>query len=873
VRALFRLGWREARRHRLRSVLVTALIGLPVAVGVVAITVGPSFFGWGETGPLVPGGADVSLDMAGVSGTFVGPDRLESQVEAVLDAVQAAVPGAAASVQEQVTAWRPASPVGADRTERAGAPAPTPVAPLSLVQQADGERSGDEQLVSGRAASGPDEVVLLEPTADQAGLSVGDRLSLALPDAELEVVGIAPGAEDCLCGGGLVAADAFDGPLSGTWSREARQVRVLVDAPAGMSVDELEQRLVQADLGVLPGGPGSSEERAVRWARLGSTVGVVFLLVWTGLIAATGLAVGARRRQRELGLLAANGADPSQLRLAVVAEGAVVGLVGTVAGAALGIVVSFALAGVLESATVDRPVRGIDLVDAAPWVLLVMSCGLCAAVLAARAAANGLGRLTPQDLLRGRRPPPRPAPHWFAAGAVSLAIGFAVAAVVARELARDSTYSNTRLTAVLVVVSLATVTVGLVATVVGASRLLPRLTSRTALPIRLAGRDLARHGLRVGASCGAVALTLAAAIAVATLFEDYRTAPASERVSIPSFSELPDGRRYLEVTTDGFDLVGDQVVDRTASVELGRELRADGFDVVTSQAYFAPPGLELCTNGPDVSLSGCDGAFVLVLDDTTQLRPEVRNALAAGRPASARGGGAEVWLAGVPVATFDLAGVVGHGVDQEGVGSTWSGWTTTVLDPNSVVVGPEGAARLGIDVSVPSLASRVLVIADHDDRGVEQRVRSSLVGTGADVVDAYPSGESRVGWFVAGGIAFVTLVTLLVVLFALALMRIESRGDDGVLAVSGASPSVLRRTQAARAAVMVLMAAAPACAVGWGLLKVFSTPGEVDPSGPSGTDALAVPWWAIGIVLVGLPLLAGLLAGVTDRPARRLRLG
>lgn len=106
----------------------------------------------------------------------------------------------------------------------------------------------------------------------------------------------------------------------------------------------------------------------------------------------------------------------------------------------------------------------------------------------------------------------------------------------------------------------------------------------------------------------------------------------------------------------------------------------------------------------------------------------------------------------------------------------------------------------------------------------------------------------------------------MVVLFALALMRIESRGDDAVLAVVGASPSVARRTQAARAATMVLIAAVPAVAVGWGLVRVLST-----SSGAAPSHVVPVPWWAMAVALVGLPVLAAVTALVTDRPGRRLR--
>src|SRR5258706_1254489 len=70
------------------------------------------------------------------------------------------------------------------------------------------------------------------------------------------------------------------------------------------------------------------------------TIGLLFV----GLVAAAGFAVMAQRRLRALGMLGALGATDGQVRLATVANGAVVGVVGAVVGAALGLAIWIALA-------------------------------------------------------------------------------------------------------------------------------------------------------------------------------------------------------------------------------------------------------------------------------------------------------------------------------------------------------------------------------------------------------------------------------------------------------------------------------------------------------------------------------------------------
>jgi hypothetical protein len=79
----------------------------------------------------------------------------------------------------------------------------------------------------------------------------------------------------------------------------------------------------------------------------------------------------------------------------------------------------------------------------------------------------------------------------------------------------------------------------------------------------------------------------------------------------------------------------------------------------------------------------------------------------------------------------------------------------------------------------------------------------------------------------------------------------------------GASPSVARRTQALRGGLMVLMAAIPATIVGWALVRVVAHT----------RLPVVTPWWAVAAIVVGLPLVTAVLAGMSDRPGRRLRLG
>ena len=79
---------------------------------------------------------------------------------------------------------------------------------------------------------------------------------------------------------------------------------------------------------------GASTQGAVAGGALGA---VTVLLLLVSLVAAAGFAVIAARRQRQLGMLAAIGATRKQLRMVMVAGGAVAGVIAAVAGTVVGL--------------------------------------------------------------------------------------------------------------------------------------------------------------------------------------------------------------------------------------------------------------------------------------------------------------------------------------------------------------------------------------------------------------------------------------------------------------------------------------------------------------------------------------------------------
>jgi putative ABC transport system permease protein len=246
------------------------------------------------------------------------------------------------------------------------------------------------------------------------------------------------------------------------------------------------------------------------------SVTTVFLLL-ASLIAAAGFAVVAQRRLRQLGMLAAVGATPKHVRLVLLANGAIVGVIAAVVGTAAGLAAWLVFAPTLESA-LDRRVDRLSL----PWALIVTTVLL--AVIGAAAAAWWPGRTVARIpvvlALSGRPPRPGPARHSAIAAAALIAAGVACLALSNRERT-------------LLVVA------GIVAIIIGglllgplAIRTFSGVAGRVSIAPRLALRDLVRYQARSGAALAAVTLGLGIAAAVVVVASAEEAKAAAEPPSL-----------------------------------------------------------------------------------------------------------------------------------------------------------------------------------------------------------------------------------------------------------------------------------------------------------------------------------------------------
>ena len=192
------------------------------------------------------------------------------------------------------------------------------------------------------------------------------------------------------------------------------QVTVLFDAP-GVS---------PADIGPTAATPQTVAARSVLNPETISLAAAVLGILLIAMVAAGGFTVLAQRRLRSIGMLAAQGATQSSIRLVVRANGVAAGALGAVAGFALGLVAWLAYRPHAQ-ASAHHVIGVFQLPWTVIWVSMILAVarGLCRRRAARqgdrpgsgrgraiRAPARAEGRTPPDGSVRPRIPGSRPLP-------------------------------------------------------------------------------------------------------------------------------------------------------------------------------------------------------------------------------------------------------------------------------------------------------------------------------------------------------------------------------------------------------------------------------------------------------------------------------
>jgi putative ABC transport system permease protein len=456
-RAVTRWAWRMFRREWRQQLLVLALITVAVAATIIGAAVATN------TPPPANAGFGTAQDLA----TFQAPDpHLAAQIGAlqrrfgraeVIENQTIAIPGSVNTYQ--LRAQNPHGPFGQPMLS----------------------------LVSGHYPTGPGQVAVTSGVASAFRLTVGTLWHQG--GTARRVVGIVQNPQSLLDEFALVAPGQVSAPT---------QVAVLFDAP-GVDPGSLGPNV--QDVQHSQSAPSGNAINPETISIAGLTVGMLLI----ALVAAGGFTVLAQRRLRSLGMLASLGATDKHVRLVVRANGAVVGVVGALLGAVLGLACWLAYRPLLESSA-----HHLIGVFSLPW--LVIGLALVLAVLAAFFAASRPARSiarTPIVAALSRRPvPPRQVHRSALPGLVLLVAAFILFGLSAGSGAGAKG-------------NMPELVLGLIVLVMAVILLSPfclatmaRLGRRAPISVRLALRDLWRYRARSGSALAAVSIGILIAVII-----------------------------------------------------------------------------------------------------------------------------------------------------------------------------------------------------------------------------------------------------------------------------------------------------------------------------------------------------------------------
>jgi len=455
-RAVTRWAWRLFRREWRQQLLVLALITVAVAATIIGAAVATN------NPPPANAGFGTARDMA----TFQAPDpHMASQIAAlrqrfapvdVIENQTFAIPGSTDTYQ--LRAQNPHGPYGRPMLS----------------------------LVSGHFPAGAGQVAVTSGVAADFGLRIGSVWHQA--GTTRTVVGIVANPQSLLDEFALVVAGQIRNPT---------QVTVLFDGhgrpPAGLA-----PYITAA---------GSQTQSNVVNPESISVAGLVVGMLLIALVAVGGFTVLAQRRLRSLGMLASMGATDRNVRLVVMANGAVVGIVGAILGGVIGLAGWLAYRPVLEQSS-----HHLIGMFSLPWgvIALALVLAVVAAFFAASRPAHAITRVPIVTALSGRPAPPRQVHRSAIPGLVLLVIAFILFGW------SGSSGSGTS--------GLPKLALGLIVLIVAVILLAPfclavlaRLGRRAPISARLALRDLSRYRARSGSALAAISIGILIAVIISVV--------------------------------------------------------------------------------------------------------------------------------------------------------------------------------------------------------------------------------------------------------------------------------------------------------------------------------------------------------------------
>lgn len=714
---------------------------------------------------------------------------------------------------------------------------------------------GQVDTVDGSVPDSDDELMLREADAKTLGVGVGDTITLgefdglghsAADGPSYTVSGIMPGSSSA--GMNLYLTD--DGLATAPGELVPESIRVVADDGsdrAGLA-EAVESALADAGADVSVRTVDQVVEEQIeslsKTSDMLSTIGIAFGLLAAGvaaLVISNTFNVLVASRTRVLALFRAIGASRRQVRGAAVVESLSLGIVGSVLGVGLGLLIGWGLSTVVRAFWMPEfaqmsPSVPAFVVGPVVGILVTLAAGLIPAIRASR--VSPIEALRPVDV-----PAAAPRIRWVR---LSLSLVLGIAGI---GLCLLGTSSQSVLFGIVGCFAL------FVALLVGAKVFVPPLVAlfagvvglitRRSPAVKLAGRSASTAGGRTASTTGAllIGITLVTAVVVgsASLQRTLELATAEDTpvdlvVSAPGHggadkakvSSVLDDSPIVEdrvnvpaptakVSVGGTDGSGDVAITSAEAAADSPVLRSEGYDVDEGTILLDPT-----TVGLDEEDSDVDGqsATVRLGDENLDLTIETSFDVPAGT----------ALVSGADAKTLEGAG---DSADEQ----TW--------------------AKIADDAS----SSQIEALASELD----------AVGASADATAAQYRADFASIFQVAlsvalGLLAAAVVIAVIGVSNTLTLSVIERRREGALLRALGFTRAAMSRMITIESLLMTVIA----LIVGAGVGTFFGWVGTASMMPASANPVLSVPWTQIGLIGVAAVLAAVLASAIPARSMSRI---
>jgi len=709
--------------------------------------------------------------------------------------------------------------------------------------------------VDGTVPDSDDELMLREADAKTLGVGVGDTITLgefdgpghsAADGPSYTVSGIMPGSSSA--GMNLYLTD--DGLATAPGELVPDSIRVVADDGsdrAGLA-EAVESALPDAGADVSVRTVDQVVEEQIeslsKTSDMLSTIGIAFGLLAAGvaaLVISNTFNVLVASRTRVLALFRAIGASRRQVRGAAVVESLSLGIVGSVLGVGLGLLIGWGLSTVVRAFWMPEfaqmsPSVSAFVVGPVVGILVTLAAGLIPAIRASR--VSPIEALRPVDV-----PAAAPRIRWVR---LSLSLVLGIGGI---GLCLLGTTSQSVLFGIVGCFAL------FVALLVGAKVFVPPLVAlfaaavglltRRSPAVKLAGRSASTAGGRTASTTGAllIGITLVTAVVVgsSSLQRTLELATAEDTpvdlvvstagqdgaddakiASVLDDSPIVEERENVpaptaSVSVDGTDGSGDVAITSAEAAADSPVLRSEGYDVDEGTILLDPT-----TVGLDEEDSDVDGqsATVRLGDENLDLTIETSYDVPAGT----------ALVSGADAKTLEGAG---DSADEQ----TW--------------------AKIADDAS----SSQIEALASELD----------AVGASADATAAQYRADFASIFQVAlsvvlGLLAAAVVIAVIGVSNTLTLSVIERRREGALLRALGFTRAAMSRMITIESLLMTVIA----LIVGAGVGTFFGWVGTASIMPASANPVLSVPWAQIGLIGVAAVLAAVLASAIPARSMSRI---